>query len=67
MKASSNSKKIKFSSSFEDMELDQLKHNLSLTPQERLLAHRKLLMKVYAKELQMEKPKVRQIHFKSSR
>ncbi len=58
-------RKIHFSTSFEEMEIDQLKFNLSLSPTERLLAHKKLVMKVYAKELSLEKPTVKRIYFKS--
>lgn len=48
---SSKKRKLKFSASFEEMELDQLVYNLSLTPEERLANHKKMAMKVYAKEL----------------
>jgi hypothetical protein len=48
---SSKKRKLKFSASFEEMELDQLLYNLSLTPEERLANHKKMAMKVYAKEL----------------
>lgn len=58
-------RKIHFSTSFEEMEIEQLKFNLSLSPTERLLAHKKLLMKVYAKELSLEKPTIKRIYFKS--
>jgi hypothetical protein len=48
---SSKKLKLKFSASFEEMELDQLLYNLSLTPEERLANHKKMAMKVYVKEL----------------
>jgi hypothetical protein len=62
VKGETKSRKIHISSSFEEM--DQLKYNLSLSLQERLLAHKKLVMKVYAEELKKSKPLERRIYFK---
>ncbi len=64
VKGETKSRKIHISSSFGEMEMDQLKYNLSLSSQERLLAHKKLVMKVYAEDLKKSKPLERRIYFK---
>jgi len=64
LSTSKGRRKLQFSASFEEMELDQLTYNLSLSPEERFLVHKKLAMKVYAKELSEKKPASRVLIFK---
>jgi len=67
LSTSKGTRKLQFSASFEEMELDQLFYNLSLSPEERFLAHKKLAMKVYAKELSEKRPAPRVLIFKEKR
>jgi hypothetical protein len=64
LSTSKGTRKLQFPASFEEMELDQLTYNLSLSPEERFLAHKKLAMKVCAKELSEKKPAPRVLIFK---